>query len=91
MLKDERGELVGYTRIMAKDSSSCDFGRVLVLKQFRGHEYGRQLVQATIDETKRLFPNKPIQIQAQAYLKEFYASFDLSRFQMFTLKIIFRT
>lgn len=75
MLKDERGELVGYTRIMAKDSSHATFGRVLVLKQFRGHEYGRQLVQATIDETKRLFSNKTIQIQAQAYLKEFYASF----------------
>ena len=75
MLKDEREELVGYTRIMAKDSSHATFGRVLVLKQFRGHVYGRQLVQATIDETKRLFPNKTIQIQAQAYLQEFYASF----------------
>ena len=75
MLKDDQGHLVGYTRIMAKDSSHATFGRVLVLKQFRGHEYGRQLVQATVDETKRLFPNKTIQIQAQAYLKEFYASF----------------
>lgn len=75
MLKDDQGELVGYTRIMNKDESYATFGRVLVLKKFRGHSYGRQLVQATIDETKRLFPHKAIQIQAQAYLQEFYASF----------------
>lgn len=75
MLKNDQGELVGYTRIMDKDELHATFGRVLVLKQFRGHEYGRQLVQATINETKRLFPNKAIQIQAQAYLKDFYGSF----------------
>ena len=54
MLKDEQGELVGYTRMMAKDDDHATFGRVLVLKQFRGHKHGCQLVQATIDETKRL-------------------------------------
>lgn len=75
MLKDDRGNLIGYTRIMNKDESHATFGRVLVLKKFRGHSYGRQLVQATIDETKRLFPQKAIQIQAQAYLQDFYASF----------------
>lgn len=75
MLKDDQGDLVGYTRIMKKDESHATFGRVLVLKKFRGHSYGRQLVQATIDETKRLFPQKAIQIQAQAYLQDFYASF----------------
>lgn len=35
MLKDERGELVGYTRIMAKDSSHATFGHVLVLNSFK--------------------------------------------------------
>ena len=43
--------------------------------QTKESQRGRQLVQATIGETKRLFPDKVIQIQAQAYLKEFYASF----------------
>ncbi len=75
MLKNDQGALVGYTRIMDKDERHATFGRVLVLKQFRGHNYGRQLVQATIDEAKQLFPDKMIQIQAQAYLKDFYASF----------------
>lgn len=75
LMKNDEGELVGLTRIMEKDDDHSTFGRVLVLKQFRGHDYGRQLVQATIDETKKLFPDKDIQIQAQAYLQKFYASF----------------
>lgn len=75
MLKNDQGELVGYTRIMKKDDQHATFGRVLVLKAHRGHQYGWQLVQATIDETKRLFPGMPIQIQAQAYLQNFYQSF----------------
>lgn len=75
MLKDEHGNFVGYTRIMDKDETHATFGRVLVLKDFRGNHYGRQLVQATIDETKKLFPDKKIQIQAQAYLQKFYESF----------------
>lgn len=75
MLRDDQGQLVGYTRIMRKNTQTATFGRVLVLKPFRGNQHGRQLVQATIDETHRLFPGNKIQIQAQAYLQEFYTSF----------------
>lgn len=75
ILRDDQETMVGYTRIMDKDDSHATFGRVLVLKDFRGKHYGRQLVQATIDETKKLFPEKKIQIQAQAYLQKFYESF----------------
>lgn len=74
MLKDD-DNLVGYTRIMDKDDTHATFGRVLVLKQYRGHHYGRKLVAATIKATKQLFPGKKIQIQAQAYLQKFYESF----------------
>lgn len=75
LLKNDRGQLVDYTRIMDKDADRATFGRVLVPKQFRGHQYGRQLVQTTIDHTKRLYPGKKIQIQAQGYLQKFYESF----------------
>lgn len=74
-LRDDQEKLIGYTRIMERDDDQVTFGRVLILKEFRGHDFGRQLVQATIDETKRLFPGKSIQIQAQAYLQKFYTSF----------------
>ena len=60
---------------MDKDKDHSTFGRVLVCQQYRKHKYGRQLVQATIDETKKLFPEKAIKIQAQAYLQKFYESF----------------
>lgn len=73
-LKNSQGQLVGYTRIYKRDAHHATFGRVLVPKQFRGHHFGRQLVTATITQTKKLFPNLPIQIQAQAYLEKFYQS-----------------
>lgn len=73
MLKNDRGELVGYTRIYQRGKDAT-FGRVLVPKEFRGRHYGRQLVQATIAATKRLLPGKKVKIQAQAYLQHFYES-----------------
>lgn len=75
VLRDDQGNFVGYTRIMDKDKDHSTFRRVLVCQQYRKHKYGRQLVQATIDETKKLFPEKAIKIQAQAYLQKFYESF----------------
>ncbi|MCT3019917.1 GNAT family N-acetyltransferase [Pediococcus pentosaceus] len=75
MLRDNQNNLVGYTRIIDKNSTQATFGRVLVPKRFRKNKYGRMLVQATIEKTQEIFPNKKITIQAQAYLEEFYKSF----------------
>lgn len=75
VLRDDQENFVGYTRIMDKDKEHSTFGRVLVCQQYRKHKYGRRLVQATIDETKKIFPKKAIKIQAQAYLQKFYESF----------------
>lgn len=71
LLISDQDQLVGYTRIYLRDHHHATFGRVLVPKQFRGHQYGRKLVQETINAT----PNLPIKIQAQAYLEQFYQSF----------------
>lgn len=70
----EDHHLKAYTRIIDK-GDHITFGRVLVVKEYRKDGLGRKIVQATIDEIRRRFPNKPIQIQAQAYLQDFYASF----------------
>lgn len=75
-LRNAAGTLVGYTQIYRRADGKVTFGRVLVPVQYRKHHYGRQLVQATIKQTKRLFSGEPIQIQAQAYLQKFYESFD---------------
>ncbi|MFH5812043.1 GNAT family N-acetyltransferase [Companilactobacillus sp. FL22-1] len=70
----ENNELKAYTRIIVK-ADHITFGRVLVVKKYRQAGLGKKIVQATIDEIKQRFPNQPIQIQAQAYLQNFYESF----------------
>ncbi|CAJ1203984.1 Protein ElaA [Companilactobacillus paralimentarius] len=71
----ENNKLMAYTRIIDK-GDHITFGRVLVVKEYRKDGLGRQIVQATINEIKKRFPNQTIQIQAQAYLQKFYESFD---------------
>ncbi len=73
-LRNDAGELVGYTRIYRRADGRVTFGRVLVPLEHRKHHYGRLLVEQTIAATHRLFPGAPIKIQAQAYLKKFYGS-----------------
>ncbi|WP_125588454.1 GNAT family N-acetyltransferase [Companilactobacillus jidongensis] len=70
----ENGELEAYTRII-EEADKIHFGRVLVVEKYRKQGLGEKIVGATIDEIKKRFPGKPIQIQAQAYLQKFYGSF----------------
>lgn len=67
----KNNELQAYTRIIQK-SDYITFGRVLVVKKFRKQGLGKQIVQATLDVIQQKYPNEPIQIKAQAYLKKFY-------------------
>lgn len=69
-------QLVAYTRIVEHDDQThISFGRVLVVKQFRGHQFGQKIVATTIEEIKRLYPNRSIKIAGQSYLRQFYESF----------------
>lgn len=67
----KNNELQAYTRIIQKPDY-ITFGRVLVVKKFRKQGLGKQIVQATLDVIQQKYPNEPIQIEAQAYLKKFY-------------------
>jgi len=72
--KDQR--LVAYARVILHDNrQDMSFGRVLVVKEFRKLHLGRQLVDTTIKYIKKKYPERIIKIQAQNYLKDFYASF----------------
>lgn len=73
-LFNDNGDLQAYTRVMNRDTE-VNFGRVLVVAQFRKDGLGRKIVQETLDVIAQRFPNKPIKIQAQAYLQKFYESF----------------
>lgn len=70
----ENGNLEAYTRII-EDDDKIHFGRVLVVEKYRKQGLGEKIVSATIEEIKKRFPGKTIQIQAQAYLQKFYAGF----------------
>lgn len=70
----EDNTLKAYTRIIDK-GDHITFGRVLVVKEYRKSGLGEKIVATTINEIKQRFPNKPIQIQAQAYLQKFYTKF----------------
>ena len=70
----ENGEILAYARIIPAESA-VHFGRVLVVKTARHLGLGRQLIEKVLTEIQHQWANKPIHIQAQTYLQDFYASF----------------
>lgn len=75
MLKNN-GQLVAYARIVPHDDPTyVSFGRVLVVKEFRGRHLAQRLIQTTLAEIKRAEGNRPVKIAAQSYLQDFYAQF----------------
>lgn len=72
---DDQGHLVAYARLIP-EGDHVRIGRVVVAPAVRGNGSGRQLVAAAITAAKAHFPNAvQIDIQAQAYLQQFYATF----------------
>lgn len=67
-------ELMAYSRVI-NCGDEVTFGRVIVAKEHRGKQLGRQIVTLAIAEIKKSFPNRTIRISAQAHLTEFYGSF----------------
>lgn len=78
ILWNDDGLFAAYSRIM-DEGNHATFGRVLVPMEFRKNHYGRLLVAETIKQTQKLFPNKPIIIEGQAYLTDFYKSFGMKQ------------
>lgn len=71
-------QLVAYTRLVPKGISYPDYvsiGRVVTDPSVRREGFGKVLMQQSILEIQRLFPNEPIKISAQSYLIRFYESF----------------
>lgn len=70
----EGTELVAYARILAPGISykEASIGRVIVNKNFRGKDYGRELMKVCIDKTLSQFKVNQIVISAQYYLLKFY-------------------
>jgi len=72
---DETGKLVAYARLMP-EGDHVRIGRVVVAPAARGNGTGRELVTTAIAAAKTHFPQAvQIDIQAQAYLQQFYAGY----------------
>ncbi len=75
-------ELIAYTRIFkpADYAKEASIGRVLVVKNERKHNYGKQIMEAFIMDIKGHFKTSVIQISAQCYLRRFYGDLGFSEF-----------
>lgn len=73
----ETGELVACSRIVPPGVSyeEPSIGRVATAQKYRRHNFGRELMQQSIDAIHKLYPNQSIRISAQFYLVNFYNSF----------------
>jgi len=69
-------QCLAYARLLPPNVSypNCSsIGRVVVHAGFRQHKYGQDLMNRAIDSLKTEFPEYPIRISAQEYLKRFYS------------------
>ncbi len=75
--RNQKQELVTYSRVLPPGVSYTGFssiGRVVCRQVYRQYGHGVSLMQKAIAHTKQLYPDDPIKIGAQAYLKRFYES-----------------
>jgi ElaA protein len=71
------GDLVAYTRLLPKGiayENYASIGRVVNSPKVRGLGYGKILMEESIVQMQKLFPNQPVKIGAQSYLLNFYQS-----------------
>ena len=71
------GQLAAYIRLLGPGDKFAEpsIGRVMTLKAYRGHQYGRALMSEAIRFTEQTYPGLGIKIGAQVYLTAFYESF----------------
>ena len=66
---------LAYARLLPPGVSypeNSSIGRVVVHPEVRQHKYGKELMKRSIELLKLKFPDVPIRISAQEYLKKFY-------------------
>lgn len=77
-------ELLGTARVFPaapaddtalSDAAGAQIGRFALAPAARGTGLGRELLQAAIDLGERMHPGKPLYLEAQAGLVDYYASF----------------
>lgn len=71
----ESSVLLAYLRVVhpGEKYPEPSIGRVLTTEAARGTGLGKELMRRAIEQTRREYPQAPIRISAQLYLKKFYA------------------
>ena len=68
--------LLAYARLLPPEiGGTARIGRVITAPAARGGGLGRALMSQAVGECGRLWPGQPIELGAQAHLREFYGSF----------------
>lgn len=72
----ENGEVAANVRILPKNSKypEVSIGRVMVVKEFRGNNFAREIMEKAISFVVEEWKENTIKIQGQLYLKKFYSS-----------------
>lgn len=75
-IKNEN-KIVACARVVPPglEYEEASLGRLAVDPKYRDKGYAKELTQACVDLIIKEYPNSPIKIMAQVYLKSFYASF----------------
>lgn len=68
------GEVIAHLRILVEDDATVHIGRVAVAPAHRRGGLGRRLMMAALELCQEQLPGQEIEISAQAYLEQWYAS-----------------
>ncbi|HLS07450.1 GNAT family N-acetyltransferase [Lentibacillus sp.] len=68
-------DIAANVRILPRNTKFAEpsIGRVAVAEKFRGHGYGREIMQKAIDYIANQWHEREIKIEAQEHLKQFYS------------------
>lgn len=74
LVGEEEGKVIAYTRLFKKGDyfENASIGRVIVKKESRKKDYGKIIMQKSIEELKNEYNEENIEISAQKYLIKFY-------------------
>ena len=74
LVGEEEGKVIAYTRLFKKGDyfENASIGRVIVKKESRKKDYGKTIMQKSIEELKNEHNEENIEISAQKYLIKFY-------------------
>jgi ElaA protein len=67
-------KLAAYLRVYAADDK-LKLGRIVVHPEQQGKGLGKEMMVEVVDYLRSQYPNKQIEMSAQAYLEKFYQSF----------------